>query len=115
MQGQDSHLPLKIYAATLIQRQFYKFQIGPFDTNMTMDKEPRQPQHSQQSLSQALSLSLSQLQEGLEQPDQPGSGRMPVLQPRARMSPDEERAYLLSTLEQALALVSSDDDDEDDA
>jgi hypothetical protein len=40
---------------------------------------------------------------------------MPGLQPRARMSRDEERAYLLSTLEQVLVMMSGVDDDDDDA
>jgi hypothetical protein len=79
---------------------------------MTIDHDPRQPNQGQQSLLHALSLSL--LQEGLEQSDQPGSGSLPGLQPRARMSRDEERAYLLSTIEQALAMISSVDDEEDD-
>jgi hypothetical protein len=39
---------------------------------------------------------------------------MPGLQPRARTSRDEERAYLLSTIEQVLVMMSSDDDDDDD-
>ncbi len=74
-----------------------------------MDKEPRQQQQQQrqQSLSQALSL----VRGGPEQTDQQGSG-MPGLQPRARMSPEEGRAFLQSTIEQALAILSGVDDDE---
>jgi hypothetical protein len=73
---------------------------------MTMDKEPRQHQNQrQQSLSQAVSL----LRGGPEQPDQQGSG-MPGLQPPSRMSP-EGRAFLLSTIDQALAILSGVDDD----
>jgi hypothetical protein len=86
--------------------------IAPFDTTMTIVNDPRQPQQRQQSLVHALSL----LQRGPDQPDQPGSGNMPGLQPRARMSRDEERAYLLSKLEQVLVMMSGvDDDDDDDA
>jgi hypothetical protein len=88
-------------------------QIAPFDPTMTTDDEPRQPQQRpqqrQQTLSHALSLSL--LRGGPNQPDPPGSGSMPGLQPRARLSPDEERAYLLSTIEQVLVMMSGVDDD----
>jgi hypothetical protein len=73
-----------------------------------MDEEPRQPQQRQQTLSHALSLSL--VRGGPNQPDPPGSGSMPGLQPRASMSPDEERAHLLSTIEQALVIMSDVDD-----
>jgi hypothetical protein len=72
---------------------------------MTMDKEPRlQQQQSQLSLCQALSMSL--LRGGL---NQPGSS-MPRMQPVARMSRDEQRAHLLSTIELALAVMSDVDD-----
>jgi hypothetical protein len=68
---------------------------------MTMDKEPRlQQQQSQLSLCQALSMSLLH---------QPGSS-MPRLQPVARMSRDEHRAHLLSTIELALVVMSDVDD-----
>jgi hypothetical protein len=93
----------KTYIATFDNGNFTR---APFDTTMTMDKEPRQHQKQrQQSLSQALSL----LRGGSDQPDQHGSG-MPGLQPRARMSP-EGRTFLLSTIEQALAILSGVDDD----
>jgi hypothetical protein len=45
-----------------------------------------------------------------DQPDKAGSG-MPGLQPRARMSRDEERAFLLAVIEAALAITSGVDDD----
>jgi hypothetical protein len=72
---------------------------------MTMDKEPRQQQQQQQR-QQSLSHALSLLREGPEQPDQQGAG-MPSLQTCARMSP-EGRAFLLSTIEQALAMIEQD-------
>jgi hypothetical protein len=74
------------------------------DTTMTIDHDPRK-QQSQQSLSQA--LSLSRLRGG--GPNQPGSG-MPRLQPSTRMSRNEDRAYLLSTIELVLDMLSDVDD-----
>jgi hypothetical protein len=62
---------------------------------MTIDNDPRQ-QQDQQSLSQALLLLL---RGGL---DPPGSS----LQPLARMSHDEQRAYLISTLDVVIATIS---------
>jgi hypothetical protein len=77
---------------------------------MTMDEEPRQHQKPrQQSLAHALSL-LQGAPDQPDQPDQPGSG-MPGLQPRARMSRDEEREFLLAVIEVALAITSGVDDD----
>jgi hypothetical protein len=81
---------------------------------MTMDEESRQHKKPRQ---QTLVHALSLLQGGSDeppdqpdQPDQPGSN-MPGLQPRARMNPDEERAFLLAVIEQALAITSGVDDD----
>ncbi len=72
---------------------------------MTMDKEPRQQQQQQQQQrQQSLSQALALVRGGPEQPDQQGSG-MPGLQARARMSPEEGRAFLQSTIEQALAMI----------
>jgi hypothetical protein len=79
---------------------------------MTMDKEARQQQRRQQSLSHALSLlrgGPDQLDQP-DQPDQPGS-HMPGLQPRARKSRDEERAFLLAMIEVALAITTGGDGD----
>jgi hypothetical protein len=78
---------------------------------MTMHEEPRQHQKPrQQTLVHALSLSRGGSDQPPDQPDQAGSN-MPGLQPRARMSPDEERAFLFAAIEQILDITSSLDDD----
>jgi hypothetical protein len=78
---------------------------------MPMGEEPRQHQKPrQQSLIHALSLLQAGADQPPDQPDQPGSN-MPGLQPRARMSRDEERAFLLAVIEQVLAMTSGVDDD----
>jgi hypothetical protein len=77
---------------------------------MTSDKEGRQQQQRQQLLAHVLSLLLLGGPDQPDQPDQPGS-HMPGLQPRARKSRDEERAFLLAIVEVALAVVSGVDDD----
>jgi hypothetical protein len=71
------------------------------DTTMTIEEEPRQ-QHHHQSPSQSL---MALLREGLNQP----GPSMPRLQPAARMSDDEQRAHLLSTIDLALAIMSGAD------
>jgi hypothetical protein len=70
--------------------------------------DEQRPQQVQQTLSQALLVSL--LRGG--GPNQPGSS-MPGLQLLARMSRDEERAYTLSKIELVLTMMSvlSDTDD----